>query len=209
MYPNLVQIVTLEDSSIETFADLEGKRVSVGSPGSGILATNRVIFETLGMSLEDDIRPQYLSFAETTTAFRDGSVDAVIVNTAAPSPFLVDLETTHPIKTIELTDEQISAFTDAYPYYVEATIPANAYQTIDSDTKTFAVWITLMTYADMSEDVVYDVVKTIHENPEFLADVHVVSQYVNIDNVPAISGVPFHPGAARYYAEHDVDVATD
>ena len=208
MYPNVVQVVTLRDSPIEQFSDLEGMRVSIGSPGSGILATNQVILETLGLSM-DAIRPQYLSFAETTTAFRDGSVDAVIVNTAAPSPFLVDLETTHPIKTIPLSDQEIRAFTDNYAYYVEAVIPAGAYRTIDQDTPTFAVWITLMTYPELPETVVYDVVKTIHENQDFLRDVHVVSQYVDIANVPSITGVPFHPGAARYYAEHGVNVPTE
>ena len=205
MYPNVVQIVTLADSPIEEFADLEGKRVSVGSPGSGILATNEVIFETLGMSF-DDIRPEYLSFAETTTAFRDDAVDAVIVNTAAPSPFLMDLETTHDLKMIPLSDEEIEAFTETFPHYVKETIPAGAYETIDYDTPTFAVWITLMTYQDMPEDVVYDVVRTIHENNERLRDVHVVSQYVTSENVPAISGVPYHPGAIRYYEEQGVDV---
>ena len=87
MYPNVIQIVTLKDSDINTFEDLRGKKVSVGSPGSGILSTNEIIFETLGMDIEKDIQPQYLSFAETTEAFRNGAVDAVIVNAARLSSY--------------------------------------------------------------------------------------------------------------------------
>ena len=208
MYPNLVQIIVLRDSTINSFADLKGKRVSVGSPGSGILATNTVILENLGLSLTD-IKPLYLSFAETTTAFRDGACDAVIVNTAAPAPFLVDLETTHPLKAVPLSNEQIKSFTDKFSFYVPATIPANAYRTITVDTPTFATWIALMTYSELPEAVVYNVVKTIHENGAFLKDVHVVSQYVSLDNVLSISGVPYHPGAARYYAERGVKVSTN
>jgi uncharacterized protein len=208
MYPNLVQIIVLKDSPIKSFADLKGKRVSVGSPGSGILATNTVILETLGLTLAD-IKPLYLSFAETTTAFRDGACDAVIVNTAAPAPFLVDLETTHPLKAVPLTNDQIKAFTDKFSFYVPATLPANAYRTITTDTPTFATWIALMTYPELSESVVYSVVKTIHENGAFLKDVHVVSQFVTLENVPSITGVPYHPGAARYYAERGVKVSTN
>ena len=123
MYPNVIQIVTLKDSDINTFEDLRGKKVSVGSPGSGILSTNEIIFETLGMDIEKDIQPQYLSFAETTEAFRNGAVDAVIVNTAAPAGFLTDLETTNEIKFVNLSDEEIAKFTEGFPFYVDAVIP--------------------------------------------------------------------------------------
>lgn len=138
LYPNVVQVITLADSPIETFADLKGKKVSVGSPGSGVLATNEVILNTLGLTLED-IEPQYLSFAETTNAFRDGTIDAAIVNTAAPAPWVVDLETTHPVKVIPFTEEEINTFSSKFPYYVPATIPKDSYQSLQADVPTFAI----------------------------------------------------------------------
>ncbi len=204
MYPNVVQIVTLKDSPINSFQDLKGKKVSVGSPGSGILATNEVILKTLGLSMED-ILPQYLSFGETTDAFRDGSIDAAIVNTAAPAPWIVDLETTHPVKFIPLTSEEIGKFT-AEPYYVEAIIEKDAYKSLDADIPTFAVWITLVCQPDLSEDAVYNVVKAIFENGENLKDVHSVAKYITLDNVKNIGGVPYHPGAIKYYKEKGIEV---
>lgn len=208
MYPNVVQIVTLKNSPINSFSDLKGKKVSVGSPGSGILATNEVILETLGLSM-DDISPEYLSFGETTDAFRDGSIDAAIVNTAAPAPWVVDLETTHPVKLITLTPEEIGKFTNEYPYYVEAQIDKESYKSLDEDIPTFAVWITLVSQADLPEDAVYDVVKAIFESGDHLKDVHVAAKYVTLDNVKNISGIPFHPGAAKYYKENGIDVPTE
>lgn len=205
MYPNVVQIVALKDSPINSFSDLKGKKISVGSPGSGILATNEVILETLGLSM-DDIQPQYLSFAETTDAFRDGSIDAAIVNTAAPAPWVVDLETTHPVKLIPLTADEIAKFTNQFPYYVDAVIEKEAYKSLDHDVPTFAVWITLVSQADLPEDTVYDVVKAIFENGETLKDVHVVSKYITLDNVKNIGGIPFHPGAIKYYKEKGIEV---
>jgi len=203
MYPNVVQIVTLKDSDINSFSDLRGKRVSVGSPGSGILATNEIILETLGLSL-DDIKPEYLSFSETTEAFRNGTIDAAIVNTAAPAPWIVDLETTHPVKLIPLTAEEIAKFTSE-PYFVEAVIDKDAYNSIDEDIPTFAVWITLVADPDLPEDLVYDVCKTIMENQDYLKDVHVVSKYVILDNVKQIEGIPYHPGAIKYFEEQGIE----
>lgn len=203
MYPNVVQIVTLKDSDINSFADLKGKRVSVGSPGSGILATNQIILENLGMTL-DDIKPQYLSFAETTDAFRNGAVDAVIVNTAAPSGFLTDLETSHEIKFVTLSDAEIKTFTEKYPFYVEATIPGGTYKSIPEDTKTFAVWIALMARADMPDDVAYNITKTLFEGFESLQNVHSAAAFMTTDNAQYIQGVPYHPGSLKYLEEQGV-----
>lgn len=206
LYPNVIQIVALKDSPINTFADLKGKRVSVGSPGSGILATNQIILETLGLSL-NDIQPQYLSFAETTNAFRDGSVDAAIVNTAAPAPWVVDLETSHEIKLIELTPAEIDQFTSKFGYFVSTAIPKTAYKSLERDIPTFAVWITLAGRGDLPENDVYEMTKAIFENTDFLKEIHVVGSYITLENVSKISTLPFHPGAVRFYKEKGIDVA--
>lgn len=207
LYPNVVQIVTLKNSPINSFADLKGKRVSVGSPGSGILATNQIILETLGLSL-NDIHPQYLSFAETTNAFRDGLIDAAIVNTAAPAPWIVDLETTHEVKFVELTREEIEKFTEKFNYFVAAEIPKNAYKSLDKDVPTFAVWIILACRGDLPENDVYEMTKTIFENTDFLKGIHPVGSYITLESVSKISSLPFHPGAAKFYSEKGIEVLT-
>jgi hypothetical protein len=206
LYPNVIQIVTLKDSPINTFADLKGKRVSVGSPGSGILATNQIILETLGLSL-NDIQPQYLSFAETTNAFRDGSVDAAIVNTAAPAPWVVDLETSHEIKLIELSPGEIEKFTSKFGHFVSAEIPKAAYKSLDGDVATFAVWITLAGRGDLPENDVYEITKAIFDNADFLKEIHVVGSYITLENVSKIATLPFHPGAVRFYKEKGIEVS--
>lgn len=203
MYPNVVQFVVLKDSPIKTFADLKGKKVSVGSPGSGILATNKVLLATMGLSLED-IQPQYLSFAETTNAFRDGQVEAALVNTAAPAPWLVDLETTHAIRLISFSDEEIAKFTSQFAYFVPATLPKETYKSLEGEVRTFALWIALGARDDVPEQVVYDATKLIFENVDFLKSIHPAAQFITLDNVKFIKGVPFHAGAVKYLKEKGI-----
>ncbi len=203
MYPNVIQFVVLKDSPIRTFADLKGKKVSVGSPGSGILATNKVILRTMGLPLED-IQPQYLSFAETTNAFRDGQIDAALVNTAAPAPWIVDLETTHPVRLIPFSDEDVAKFTSQFPYFVPSTLAKDTYKGMDADVSTFALWIVLGARDDIPEQTVYDAVKLIFENTETLKSIHPAAQYITLENVKYITGVPFHPGAVRYLKEKGI-----
>ena len=203
MYPNAVQIITLKGSPIQSFSDLKDKKVSVGSPGSGILATNEAILQALGLSMQD-IKPQYLSFAETTDAFRNGSIDAAIVNTAAPAPWVVDLETSHPVKLIALSSQEIKELSTKLPHFVDATIPKEAYKSLDVDVPTIAVWIFLATRSDIPEQAVYDVVRTIMENQNALKEVHVMAQFITGANVPSIKGVPYHPGAVKYFKEKGV-----
>lgn len=152
------------------------------------------------------IQPQYLSFAETTEAFRNGAVDAVIVNTAAPAGFLTDLETTNEIKFVNLSDEEIAKFTEGFPFYVDAVIPGGTYNSIKEDNKTFAVWVALMTTEDLPEDTAYDICKTLFEGYDSLQNVHAVASYMTPDNANAIQGVDYHPGALKYLQEQNVKI---
>ncbi len=209
VYPEGVQIITLENSGIDSVQDLRGKRIAVGSPGSGILAFAELFLETFDITF-DDIHPEYLSFSEATTAFRDGSIDAMIANTAAPAPFAVDLETTHRIKLVSMSDDEIDRFTSENPQFYRGFIPGTAYDSISADVDTVVGWVVLNARPDLSDDDVYLMTKTLMENRDALMDVHASAQWINLDSVEAIvpAGVPFHPGAARYYAEQGVTVPT-
>lgn len=205
MYPNVIQFITLKDSHIGSFADLKGKKVAVGAAGSGILATSRLLLKEMGLSM-DDIQPQYLSFVEITDAFRDGQLDAALINTAAPAPWLVDLETTHAIKLISFSKEDVERLTKKYTYFAPFTITEDTYNSLTEDVNTFALWMTLAVADSFPEQVAYDATKLIFENVETLKTVHAAAAYVVPESVKSIT-VPFHPGAARYLKEKGINVA--
>ena len=77
-YPNIVHILTLADSGIDSVSDMAGKRVSLGAAGSGTAIAAENVLTGLGLSLAD-LAPAYLSFGETTAALKDGTIDAGFV----------------------------------------------------------------------------------------------------------------------------------
>jgi TRAP transporter TAXI family solute receptor len=206
IYPNAQHVVVRADSPYQTLSDLRGRRISMGAPGSGVLATNQTFLEALGWSM-NDIQPQFLSFAENVTAFRDNVIDAALVNTAAPTPWVLDLETTHPIRLIPLTEEELETLLAQAPYYSSYEFPAGTYEGQDEAVPTFAMWVMLATRADIPDDLVYNVTRLLYENRDNLINIHPSANNISFENLDGVD-IPFHPGAARYYAEQGYDVET-
>lgn len=206
VYPNLQHVVVRANSDLHTLEDIKGTRVSIGSPGSGVLATNQTFLEALGWSL-NDIKGQFLSFSENTSAFRDNAIDAALANTAAPTPWILDLETSHPIRLLPIDGDDLQRLLEQGPYYAKAEFPAGTYRGQDEAVTTFGLWVMLAARSDMPDDLVYDITKLIYESREALIGVHPAAANISIDNLGGIA-IPFHPGAARYYRELGIIVDT-
>ena len=82
LYPELIQVVVRAESGIDSIADLKGKKVSVGAPGSGTEANARQLLETYGLEYKDLAQVQYLSFAESAEAFKDNTLTHSFVTAA-------------------------------------------------------------------------------------------------------------------------------
>lgn len=199
LYPNVNQFLVLKDSTIKSFADLKGKKVSVGSPGSGILGTNELIFEAVGLPFSE-FRPQYLSFAENAVALRNRSIDAVMVNTAAPSPFIMDIESTHGIKLIPIRDDELKKIAGKYSYFIPHTISKGTYKSLDLDVPTFADFKLVAALKELPEEVVYQVVKTIFEHLDELQKVHPTAKFIKPESITTVK-IPYHAGAVKYFKE--------
>ena len=199
LYPNVNQFLILKDSPVKSFADLKGKKVSVGSPGSGILGSNQLLFDALGIPF-GDFKPQYLSFAENAVALRNGSIDAAIVLTAAPSPFIMDIESTHSIKLISIADAELKQITGKYSYFIPYAIAKGTYKSLEADIPTFAAWKLVAAKREFSEEAVYQIVKTVFEHLDELQKVHPSAKFIRPDNIEKIK-IPYHAGAIKYFKE--------
>lgn len=207
LYAETVQIVTC-DPDIKSVADLAGKDVCVGDVGSGTYFNTVDVLAAYDMTL-DDITPVYQSFGDSTESIKDGKIDAAFICAGAPTTAVSDLATSKDVYLVSIDDEHMEKLLDACPWYASLTIPAGTYSTFNEDATTITVKATLVCSADLDDDVAYAIVATIFDNVDDIAALH--GKGAELDLTFATDGiaVPFNAGAARYYAEHGIEVATD
>jgi len=200
LYPEIVQVVVRADSPIKTFADLKGKKVGVGAPGSGTEINFRQLMDIYGLKKED-VSGQYLSYSESAEAFKDKHIDAFVVVAGVPNAAIMDIGAMHKIKILAIPDDVAGKLTQKYPFLAQAKIPANSYKNQTEDIKSVAVNAVLIVSSEIKEDVVYSLTKALFENQAELASAHAKGKELNLQSAVKGASIPFHPGAIKYYKE--------
>lgn len=200
LYPEIIQIVTREESPIKSFADLKGKKVGVGAPGSGTEANFRQLLDIYGMKKED-VKAQYLSFVESAEQFKDKHIDAFIVVAGIPNAAIMDIGAMHKIKILSIPDNMTGKLTQKYPFLAPIKIPANTYKNITAEVKTVAVMAVLIINPEIKDDIAYSLTKALFENQAELATAHAKGKELNLKTAVKGVSIPFHPGAVKYYKE--------
>ena len=197
LYPETVQLVTC-NPEIKSVADLKGKSVSIGSAGSGVYFNALDFFAAYDMT-EDDITAQYLSFGDSAEALKDGKVDAAFVVAGAPTTAVVELSTSVDTYLVSVDDEHIEKLLALSDAYSKQVIPAGTYKGIDEDVTTVAMKATILANGDVTDDEAYTIVSTIYEN---IDDIKELYNTITLDLAYAAEcGLPYHPGAAKYFEE--------
>ena len=205
LYMEQVQIVTL-DPEIKTVADLAGKKVSIGAAGSGVYFNAIDILGVYGLT-EADIVPTYQGFGDCANALKDGQIDAAFVVAGAPTTAITDLATTKDVHLVALDDEHVAKLLETSPYYAKNVISADTYTGLDGDVTTVAVGAVVLAANTVSEDAVYALCADIFDNAADLVSSHAKYGELSLEYGASIASVPYHPGAAKYFAEKGFTVA--
>ena len=205
LYMEQVQIVTL-DPEIKTVADLAGKKVSIGAAGSGVYFNAIDILGVYGLT-EADIVPTYQGFGDSANALKDGQIDAAFVVAGAPTTAITDLATTKDVHLVALDDEHVAKLLETSPYYAKNVISADTYTGLDGDVTTVAVGAVVLAANTVSEDAVYALCADIFDNAANLVTSHAKYGELTLEYGASIASVPYHPGAAKYFAEKGFTVA--
>ena len=205
LYPEQVPDVTL-DPDIKTIADLAGKNVSIGSAGSGVYFNALDLLGAYGLT-EDDITPTYQSFGDSADSLKNGQIDAAFIVAGAPTTAVTDLAATKSVYLVGLDDEHVDQLLAASPYYTKCVIPADVYG-LPEDVTTVGVAAVILARDNVSEDAIYALTADIFDNAPDLVSSH--AKYAEIDKEfgASITSVPYHPGAAKYFAEQGFTVPT-
>lgn len=205
LYAEAVQLITM-DKNIKSVADLKGKSVSIGAPGSGVYFNAMDVLTAAGLTVED-ITPQYQSFDDSTEALKDGKIDAAFIVAGAPTPAITELCQTNDAWLVPIDGDIADKLMDSCPYYTAYNVPAGTYKGQDADVQTITVKATLICDADASEDDIYAVTAAIFDNIDDIS--HAKSAELSIENATTGMDAPFHKGAAKYFAEKGVEVETE
>ena len=207
LYPNRMHVVSVEGRGIATMKDLKGKRVSTGSPGSATEVMAFRLIEAAGLDKDKDLKRERLGAAESVNAIKDGKIDAFFWVGGLPTAAVTDLANT-PGTKLKMVDhaEAVAAMNKKYGnLYVEDTIPKDVYKGMDADNKQATVMNILVVHESMDDKTAYNIVKAIFDRRDDLIAVHKESANIRLENQKsAASPIPFHPGAAKYFAEKGV-----
>ena len=207
VYPNRMHVVTVEGSGIQTMADLKGKRVSTGSPGSATEVMAFRVIEAAGLDKDKDMKRERLGVAESVNAIKDRKIDAFFWVGGIPTAAVTDLAATPGVK-LKLVDHSDLAEKMKAKYgklYSPGKIKAGAYPGLDKDNAITEVWNLIVTGDKMSNEDAYAIVKPLVEKKADIVAVHKEAESFSLDNqVQTRSPIPFHPGALKYFKEKGI-----
>lgn len=199
LYPNVVQIVATKSSGIRTIEDLRGKRVAVGDQGSGVELNARALLNGHGITY-DDMKVDYLGYAEAADGLTAGTIDAAFLTSGLPNASVLELSQTHDIVLVSVDPEKVATIAEEHPYFISVEIPKDMYGNEEA-IPTAAVPNALVVRSDMSDDDVYELTKTFFENLEKLENAHQAASDISLENAQENLIAPLHPGAKRFYDE--------
>ena len=206
LYMEQVQIVTL-DPNIKSVADLAGKNVSIGAAGSGVYFNAVDVLGAYGIDADTGINPTYQSFGDSVEALQDGKIDAAFVVAGAPTTAITSLAATRQVYLVSLDDAHIDQLIAQSPYYSKNVISKDAYG-LPEDATTVAVAAVVIARNDVSDDDVYNFVSTIFNNVDEITAAHAKGAELDLTFAGSYGSVPYHPGAAKYFAEKGITVPT-
>ena len=209
LYPNRMHVVTVEGRGVEKIADLKGRRVSTGAPGSATEVMAFRVIEAAGLDKDKDMRRERLGAAESVNAIKDGKIDAFFWVGGLPTAAITDLAATPGIKLKLIDHSELAEKMNAKygQLYSADVIKAGTYPGQETDNRMTSVWNIMVANASLPEQLAYNVVKTMFDKKAEWAAIHRDASELNLENQSiAKSAIPFHPGAVKYFTEQGVKI---
>ena len=205
LYPESVHVVARKGAGIKTVADLKGKRVALDEPGSGTLINARTILAAYGIK-ESDIKPEYIKPNQAGDKLKDGALDAFFFTGGSPAGAIAELASSGAgIDLIAIDGAAADAIRKADGFFAVDVIAADTYKGIGA-VKTLAVGAQWVTSDKADANTVYEIVKALYSDAgqKAMGAGHAKGKFITKENAVQGAGIPFHPGAAKFYKEAGV-----
>ena len=202
IHPESVTLVASVDSGIKNFADMKGKKVNIGNPGSGQRQNSIDALEANGIDYEKDIAAEGIKAAEAPGLLQDGRLDAFFYTVGHPSGAIKEA-TAGTTKVRFVAIPNVDKIVAKYPYYAKAVVPIKYYEGAqnDSDVDTFGVKATFVTSAKVPDEIVYAITKEVFDNLDEFKKLHPAFADLTKEGMLEGLSAPIHPGAMKYFKE--------
>ncbi len=208
LHAESVTLVASTDSGITGITDLVGKRVNLGNVGSGQLQNARDLLEVYSIA-ESDLQAEFVRAADAPSLLQDGRLDAFFYTVGHPSGAITEATNGRiAVRIVDIVGQEVANLVEALPYYSASVIPASYYPNAanTADTQTVGVVATLVTNAELSDDIVYAVTKVVIEDLDSFRALHPALNLWSPESMFGGLSAPLHPGALRYYDEVGIAV---
>jgi TRAP transporter TAXI family solute receptor len=208
LYSNYMHVVASEESGIKTLADLKGKRVSMGAPGSGTEIKGNRVLEAVGINPETDIKRERLGVAESAGAMKDKKIDAFFWDGGLPTAAILDLAATPGQKLRFVSSvEAIAKMNEKYgPLYFKLTIPKGTYAGLEADVDVVGIANLLVVHENFDASLAYDIIKMMVDKQADVALIHAEAKRFGLPQATVGSPIPFHPGVIKFYTAKGITV---
>lgn len=201
-HADIFTLIVRQGSGIRTLADLRGKRIGIGNPGSRQRAKMDRVMAALGLTRNDFRAVREFSPSEQNRAFCAGDLDAIVYSVAHPNGLIRDATVTCHGVLIDVDGPEIDRMLSGYREYERATIPGGTYRVNPANVQTFGVRAMVVTTARMPDEVAYEITRAVFDNFDVFRRLHPAFEALSVaDAVHGTHGAPLHAGAARYFRE--------
>ena len=201
VYPELLTLVARQDANIKTFADIKGKRVNIGDPGSGTRGTTELVMAALNIKKEDLKLASELKFVEMAPALCDNKIDAFTFVAGHPNAIFQEAASTCSSNIASVVGPGVDKLVKDNPFYAKANVPGKMYKGTDAPQATFGVLATIVASADLPEQTAYVITKAVFDNLDDFKKLHPAVANITREQMLEGNTVPFHPGAVKYFKE--------
>jgi TRAP transporter TAXI family solute receptor len=204
LYPQYYQVVTRADANINSVKDLKGKGVTTQQRGNTGEAITAHMLKVAGMGY-NDVKMSFVSYTDSVTQMQDGHAVAFALGTTIPSGSVMDLAAARDIKLLDMSD-MYEDMRKINPGYTLVTVPKGTYPKQDKDVKVIGYATHIVASCKLPEDMVYNMTKAMAANVSNMAAVNKAMAGLTPKGMAEDIGVPFHPGAAKFYKEAGVQL---
>lgn len=201
LYPQYFQVVALADSGVNGIADLKGRNIAVQPKGNTAELISQQILEAVGLSYQSAKVSFVNSYTDAASLLKDGHAQVFTLGTTIPASSVMDVAAGRDIRMVPVTDDIVAAMRKMNPGYTKGIIPKGTYPKQDADVPAIVYSAHLVVSCSLPEQQVYQMVKAMAAHVPDMAAINKAMAGLTPKSMAQDIGVPFHPGAVKYYKE--------